>query len=218
MWVIISRCCNVTASVVASLQGRIFQWVLHLRSPANSLHGWPGVVWGWKRVCRESKIVKFFLLLTRRQKKQQQRHERARGQPLPKHIDLFPHPGCVLCAAKTCSFWLPPALKRLVRLESTASPPEGEGKTDVVARVAACVLVVIAREPVNHTIPAQMPLRQQLPATAIKCRWYRWPNSSLPFYRLSALRAQIMSYIGRHWIPACNLFQRHVLIRAVTQS
>lgn len=34
-----------------------------------------------------SEIAKVFLLLTLQQ---QQQHQRARGQPLPKHIDLFP--------------------------------------------------------------------------------------------------------------------------------
>lgn len=209
---------DTTAIVIVSLPGCALcfaffierTWSLHLCLCAASLRGWIGGGEG------ESQCVKW----VRDRKSLPSVYAAAAATASkgtrtasPQTYWFISHPGYVFCAAKTCSFWLPPALRRVVQVEPTASPPEGGEKTDVAARVAARVLVVIAREPVNHTISAQMPLGQQLPATAIKCRWYRWPNSSLPFYRLSAPRAQIMSYIGRHWIPACDLFQRHVLNR-----
>lgn len=68
---------------------------------------------------------------------------------------------------------------KMSRTSEVDSFPKGEGP-GVAARVPVCVLAVIDErvcEPVNHTVSAQMPLGLQLPATAIKYRWYGWPNS-----------------------------------------
>lgn len=227
MWVTISRCApppgNVSSSAnaiaVVSLRGRALcftffiegMWNLHLSSCAASLHGWKGGGAGgsecvkWARDCKSLPPVYAAA-------------SKGTRTASPQTYWFISHPGYVFRAAKDLLLLTAPCFETRRTSGADSFPSQRRGKTGVAARVAARVLVVIAREPVNHTISAQMPLGQQLPATAIKCRWYRWPNSSRPFYSLSEPRAQIMGYIGRHWIPTWNLFQRHVLIPVVWQS
>lgn len=125
--------------------------------------GEKGVVREKESVLSGFEIAKVSLLFT------QQQHQRARGQPLPKHIDLFP----ILLRCQDLLLLTSLCFETSCTSGVDSFPSRREKKTDVAARVAARVLVVIACEPVNHTISAQMPLGQQLPATAIKCRWYR---------------------------------------------
>lgn len=121
---------EATAIVVVSLSGRALRfaffieatWSLHLCSCAASLHGWNGGGEGesecvkWVRDCKSLPSVYAAAA------------SKGTRTASPQTYWFISHPGYVFCAAKTCSFWLPPALRRVVQVESTASPPEGERK------------------------------------------------------------------------------------------